>query len=804
MPRALDRAARAAAGLARHGSRRAGPRALRVTLGARRPRVSGRLVVDGVHDEVVIARDRFGVAYVRAAGEDDVWFGQGFCHAQDRGFQLEALLRVGRGTLAELVGPPALAVDRFSRRVGLHRAARRQLPRLSETARATIEAYAAGINAARSGAAAPVPHELALLRARPSAWTATDVLAYVNLQALSLNGNWRTELARLRVVASDGTEALLHLDAACRRPATVDPAVVAAADSACAALRADADAVAAIVPAATGGGSNGLVVTGARAAGGRPILANDLHLPPGVPSPVYLVHLRTDDWAAAGGSFVGAPGVVLGHNGTAAWGLTAGLADLSDLFVEELGDDGRSVREGGEWVSCDVERERIAVRGAEPVDEDVLITPRGPIVGPAPDGERFALSLRTTWHEHPPVELDLAHQRAFSLEAFTAGVTAGTVLSLHWVYADESGAAGRALGGRAPRRRAGHGLLPRPGWDPANGWEDELAPGAAMPAGGPGEDGLVVCANEPPPPGDDDVFLGADFADDFRAARLRGALVARTDWDVDGVRALQLDRLSLPWLALRERVLALSPDGDDALLARDLLAGWDGEVGTASPAAAIFEVFVAELCRRLAEARAPHGARLLLGAAVDPLSPTTLMSAVRVGHLLRELDEHPEGWVGQPWPELMAEALEAAVARLRAAGGPHPRGWAWGRVRPLRLRHPFGERRGLAPAFDLGPFPWGGDTHTPSAAVVSVLDPLAGPELIAVARFSVEAGDWEGARWVLPGGQSGNPCSPHYADQLPLWRRGDGVPIAWSEAAVERVTTDRLVLSAPSAKRSER
>jgi penicillin G amidase len=796
MARALHRAARAAASLARHGSRRAGPRALRVALGARRPLISGRLAVDGLRGEVVISRDRFGVPYVRAAGEHDVWFGQGFCHAQDRGFQLEAVLRVGRGTLAELVGPPAVAVDRFTRRVGLHRAARRHLPRLGDTARATIEAYAAGINAAHAGGAAPVPHELALLRARPSAWTATDVLAYVNLQALSLNGNWRTELGRLRLLAADGADALRDLDAACRRPGAVDPALAAAAMDVSTALLADAEAVTGIVPAAAGGGSNGIVVAGARTASGRPIMANDLHLPPGVPSPVYLVHLRTDDWAAAGGSFVGAPGVVLGHNGTAAWGLTAGLVDLADLFIEELGEDGVSVRQGGEDVPCRVERERIAVRGAEPIDEDVVITPRGPIVGPAPAGGRFALSLRATWHEHPPVELELAHQRARSLGAFTAGVTAGTVLSLHWVYADGAGGAGRALGGRVPRRRTGHGLLPRPGWDLAHGWEDGLVPPEAMPAGGPDEDGVIVCANDRPPSARDGAYLGVDFADDFRALRLRQALAERSDWDVDAVRALQLDSTSLPWAALRARVLSLSPDDDDALLACDLLATWDGEVSEDSPAAAVFEVFVAELARAVAHARAPHGAIHLLGAAVDPLSPTTLMSAVRVGHLVRVLDEHPDGWVGRPWPELMSDALAAAVARLRARGGPRPASWAWGRVRPLRLRHPFGERRGLAAAFDLGPFAWGGETHTPSAAVVSVLDPLANPELIAVARFSVEAGDWEGARWVLPGGQSGNPCSPHYADQLPLWRRGDGVPIAWSEAAVEAATTDRLVLSA--------
>jgi penicillin amidase len=217
--------------------------------------------------------------------------------------------------------------------------------------------------------------------------------------------------------------------------------------------------------------------------------------------------------------------------------------------------------------------------------------------------------------------------------------------------------------------------------------------------------------------------------------------------------------------------------------------------GAGSAAAAVFELTLAALCRLVTIVRAPRGFRHLLGAAVDPLAPATLLSAARVAHLLRILDDHPGGWAGRSWDGLLEQALATAVERLRDAHGPDPAAWAWGRVRPLRLRHPFSGRRGMAGAFDLGPFPWGGATHTPSAAAVSVLDPLGNPELVAVTRFSVEAGDWEGARFVLPGGQSGNPCSSHYDDQLALWRRGEGIPIAWGEERIADVTIETLELA---------
>jgi penicillin amidase len=58
----------------------------------------------------------------------------------------------------------------------------------------------------------------------------------------------------------------------------------------------------------------------------------------------------------------------------------------------------------------------------------------------------------------------------------------------------------------------------------------------------------------------------------------------------------------------------------------------------------------------------------------------------------------------------------------------------------------------------------------------------------------IDVGRWELSRFVLPGGQSGNPFSRHYADQLGLWQRGDAFPIAWSEHDVRRSTRSTLRL----------
>src|SRR5688500_7001164 len=181
-------------------------------LGRRLPRTRGRLRVDGLDGATLVRRDAWGIPHVETSSPGDAWFGLGFCHAQDRGFQLELMLRIGRGTLAEMVGPAGLVADRMSRRLGFARVARTQLPLLQPHVRAAMEAYVRGIGAGQTRGLRGRPHELVLLRARPSRWEPADVLAFAGLQAFALSANWDSELARLKILVDDGPDALRALE----------------------------------------------------------------------------------------------------------------------------------------------------------------------------------------------------------------------------------------------------------------------------------------------------------------------------------------------------------------------------------------------------------------------------------------------------------------------------------------------------------------------------------------------------------------------------------------------------------------
>lgn len=762
-------------------------------LGPRLPRTTGRVAVEGVDERVVIRRDRWGIPHVQAGGDRDAWFALGYCHGQDRGFQLEVIVRAGRGTLAALFGRQILPVDRLSRRLGFRRVAGRQLTLVADDVRATIEAYAAGVNEGMGRGVLDRPHELVLLRGRPSRWRPEDVLAFAGLQAFALAANWDTELARLRILLADGPQALRALDPGypAWHPVNVPPGARAgdgldrlAEDLA--ALR----AVPGLVPA-----SNNWALAGSRTASGVPILANDPHLSPQVPAPWYLAHLATPDWAVAGASFVGGPAFPLGHNGHAAWGITAALTDQVDLYLEELSDDGRRVRQGDGWTQCEVLEEQIRVRGGDVVVERVVLTPRGPVLGSLLDGAGgYALSMAATFLSPAPVRGFLNATRARAFEELRAGFGEWPGPALNVAYADAAGHIGLQVVGTVPRRGSGHGMLPRPGWLEDSGRAAEPVPFERMPHVADPGSGWVASANNAPVADGSGPFLGVDWLDGYRAARIGSQLAAREDWTVEATQQLQLDLASLPWAEIREIVLSLPVEDAAGRRAQRLLAGWDGQLSADSPAASLFELLMAELASRVAAARAPNSWRAALGGAVAELLPSTTLLARTAGLLVRLLREQPPGWLERPWPAEAADALGTVARRLAGEHGPDPAAWAWGRLRPLTLRHVLGRRRPLEQIFDLGPVPVGGDANTVAQALVHPLEPTGDPGAIPNVRAVIDLADPGASRFVLAGGQSGNPLSPHYDDQFALWLRGDYLQLAWTESQFARATRRTLVL----------
>jgi penicillin amidase len=332
--------------------------------------------VPGLEGPARVDRDANGIAHIRAGSRHDLFFLQGWVHAQDRLFQMDVRRRQADGTLAELLGPAALPTDVQLRTIGLHRAAARSLPALSTDARTVLAAYADGVNAWVAGN--PLPPEygaLSLTRVRP--WTALDSVAVGKLQAFGLSFDLDTELTTAllgyqqagQAAGFDGT-ALFFQDmwraepftdastvpdatrAAAAGPATATAATAAAGPAgerleAAGRLAERYARLAAKVPLLRRAldrdhgqtGSNQWAVSGRVAAGGRPLLANDPHLALDAPSTFYPVHLQAAQTDAVGSGFAGTPGVIVGNNRFISWGATVNPMDVTDTYAEQVRPD---------------------------------------------------------------------------------------------------------------------------------------------------------------------------------------------------------------------------------------------------------------------------------------------------------------------------------------------------------------------------------------------------------------------------------------------------------------------------------
>ena len=777
-------------------------------LGKRLPLHDGELRVS-CERQLRLRRDQHGVAYVTAETEHDAWFGLGFCHAQDRSAQLEINLRLVRGTLSEVVGPDGLPIDRASRLIGVHRAAGRQYARASADIRAQIGAYCAGVNAALEHPACSVSHEHRLLGIRPSAWQPEDVIAFGLMMCCLLPSNWDAELARLVILTEDGEESVAALNPAYRADLPVTSPPGARSGVGAPYLTDDLSALRAFI--GRSGGSNAWAVAARKTERGLPLLANDPHLPASLPNLGYLAHVSCPGFRVAGVSIVGTPAFITGHNGHAAWGSTAAQLDNTDLFLEELGPDETTVREGNHFVPCEVREELIPVRGKPPVPLRIVVTGRGPIVARRSDpeegifdplplprtGRANALSFAATWLAERPTRAILSFHRMRSFAECRELCAEATGCAYSMVYADAT-TIGWTLAAEVPVRKLGHGSLPMPGFAADAGWEPDVVSGARLPYAENPSAGFLCCANNRPvPEGDTSVFLGHDFLDGYRAERIGEVLASRDDWTPARMAALHQDVVTLSWRETREALLAVTPNGSAAERALTLLRTWNGELAADSSAATVYELWLAEICERACRSRAPRSFRIATGVGVMKLIPGTTFNARLASFVSNLIREQPPGFF-ESWAGELASALEAVTARLVRERGTDTARWAWGDIRPLPVVHRFGEKKPLDRIFNRGPLPGYGDGTTVNQAGFEYWKPLRHSTVTAHLRSVIEVGDWSSARFVLLGGQSGNPFSPHYDDMIPLWQRGEGVPIHWDEADVAGATRHEVVL-VPSA-----
>ncbi len=767
------------------------------------PQLEGTISLPGLAQTVRVERDAYGVPTITAQTMDDLLMAQGYVMAQDRLWQMDLLRRSASGQLSEIFGSVTLAADKENRTLGLRQAAEASVAALPVVNRAEGEAYARGVNAYILQQRENLPWEFRVLGYAPEPWTPADSALIHAYMYRVLAETWQWELSRAKLTALAGPERardLFVVDSPDDRFIVGDapenanlPAVLlkAAARGLQKARALALQSAAAALPAAPEdfelrAGSNNWVVSGAHTYSGKPILANDTHLPNDVPSIWYMAHLIAPGYNAKGFCLPGGPLVIIGHNERIAWGFTNHGADVQDLYLEVFNPENpRQYQVNGQWTEAEVRTETIKVKGAPDEKLEVVVTRHGPVVHRDESG---AYALRWTALEPGGLGVGQAEaSRAQNWQEFLAALRRVSGPAQNGVYADVDGNIGMVVAAKVPVRKKGYGQVPVPGETDEYEWAGYI-PFEEMPQVLNPPSGRIATANARVVGPRYKPFLTDRWYEPERTKRIYELLENhRGKFNAADMLAMQTDLYSAPhvFLAgqLADAMKKVSPQDARVLTVVKQLETWNGQARQGTRGLSLLEYVRREMMRQL-------------------LKPIVKETKVRyewsrtLTFLRNVLQSRPPAWLPAEYKsydhfivacaEQAARQLESDTRANGAADPENPQSWSWGRVLPLQMLHPLGRSGFLRKHLSIS-----GVAQDGTGFSVKQTGRSFGPAM----RFVADLADFDKSLMNVTLGQSGHYLSPHYRDQFDSWYEGRGLPSAFSEKAESAARVHQLTLT---------
>jgi penicillin amidase len=798
------------------------------------PQTDGQVKLAGLDGPVDIYRDSYGIPHIYASTAHDLFFAQGYVHAQDRFWQMDFWRHIGSGRLAELFGADQVETDQFLHTLGWARVVQEELQTIDPTSLSILESYSAGVNAyLEEHGGSAISLEYAILKLtnagyQPEPWEPLHTLTWAKAMAWDLGGNLDAEIQRailLKTLTPQQVEQIVppypedkpvivpgYQMPIAGLPPALSPASLPLQNlsSQLSGLeRRLAQLESLLGPHGAGIGSNNWVISGERTVSGKPLLANDPHLGVQMPSIWYEIGLHCLEknadcpYEVTGVSFAGAPGVVIGHNDWIAWGFTNVGPDVQDLYIEKINPANPNQYEvNGEWVDMQLVEETIQVAGGDPVPLTVRYTRHGPIISdnylPGEFSQKVGIELPETyalalrWTALEPIYTFRAlwrFDRAQNWEEFRSAARELAAPAQNLVYADVDGNIGYQTPGNIPIRADGDGSLPVPGWTDEYEWRGYI-PFEELPFAYNPPEGYIVTANNAVVR-DYPYLISQVWAYGYRAQRIVDLIEnAPGPIDTTYIQQMQGDNFNLNAVDLLPVLLRIDLGDEKLKQARQILQGWDYQNHMDSAPAALFKVFWKNLLALTFQDDLPEEAW--------PGGGDRWYVAVK------DLLEQPDSpwWDNRSTPgienrdAIFQQALAAAMAELGTAQGTNPDKWNWGDLHTLTLENQTLGQSGIAPIealFNRGPYRTSGGEDMVNATSWDAAESYAVNSLPSM-RMIVDLSDLTNAFNMHTTGQSGHAYHPHYVNMADPWRLIQYHPMLWDRAQVEAQAEGHLHL----------